>query len=271
MVNEDIERMKALFNYKSEDTLGLVKGNKRLDENTAFTDVWNKTKKLLNEQEEEDEMVEESENIDGQTPDKTGPWEEAGTAVAPEVPAVHKKKLQEKDGTAPSAPTKDADDAVSVAPEVPAVHKKKLQSGKDGTAPAPKEGPWEEASVNEAENIDGKKASKTAPFEEAGTPVAPEVPSVHKKKLQDKDGTAPAASVKDADKSVSVAPEVPAVHKKSLQKKDGTVDNPKEDEWENANVPQAPEAKKHVHMHEEVEMDEEDKIAEEFDELKKKL
>ena len=59
MVNEDIEKMKHLFNYKSHETLGLVKGKERLDENAKFGDIWNKTKSLLNEEEEgEEEEVE---------------------------------------------------------------------------------------------------------------------------------------------------------------------------------------------------------------------
>jgi hypothetical protein len=55
MVNEDIEKMKHLFNYSSSSTLGTVKGKNRLDENEAFTNVWNKTKALLAESEEEGE------------------------------------------------------------------------------------------------------------------------------------------------------------------------------------------------------------------------
>jgi hypothetical protein len=53
MVSEDIQKMKHLFNYNSSSTLGTVKGKDRLDENKAFTDVWNKTKSLLAEEEEE--------------------------------------------------------------------------------------------------------------------------------------------------------------------------------------------------------------------------
>jgi hypothetical protein len=55
MINEDIEKMKHLFNYKSHETFGLVKGKDRLDENAKFGDIWNKTKALLKEEEEEDE------------------------------------------------------------------------------------------------------------------------------------------------------------------------------------------------------------------------
>jgi hypothetical protein len=48
LVNEDIKRMKELFGYKSQDTLGLVKGNARINENKVFGDIWNKTKNLMN-------------------------------------------------------------------------------------------------------------------------------------------------------------------------------------------------------------------------------
>jgi hypothetical protein len=51
MVTEDITNMKRLFNYKSQDTLGLVRGNARL-ENAAFSDVLAKNKKLLGESED---------------------------------------------------------------------------------------------------------------------------------------------------------------------------------------------------------------------------
>ena len=57
MVNEDMEKMKHLFNYKSEDTLGLVKSKNRVDENATFADIYAKTKKLLSE----------TEDIEGQT------------------------------------------------------------------------------------------------------------------------------------------------------------------------------------------------------------
>jgi hypothetical protein len=62
MVTEDITNMKRLFNYKSQDTLGLVRGNARLNENAAFSDVLAKTKKLLGESEDiEDETAAEGE------------------------------------------------------------------------------------------------------------------------------------------------------------------------------------------------------------------
>jgi hypothetical protein len=54
LVNEDIDRMKALYGYKSQDTLGLVKGNARINENKVFGDIWNKSKVLLGESEDID-------------------------------------------------------------------------------------------------------------------------------------------------------------------------------------------------------------------------
>ena len=54
-VNEDMAKIKHLFGYKSEDTLGLVKGSARVDENKAFSDVWDKTKSLLTESDDEDD------------------------------------------------------------------------------------------------------------------------------------------------------------------------------------------------------------------------
>lgn len=52
LINEDVQKMKHLMGFKSEETLGIVKGAARLDENKKFGDVLNKTKKLINESEE---------------------------------------------------------------------------------------------------------------------------------------------------------------------------------------------------------------------------
>lgn len=46
LVNEDMAKIKHLFNYKSNDTLGIVKGQARIDENKEFGNVWSKTKSL---------------------------------------------------------------------------------------------------------------------------------------------------------------------------------------------------------------------------------
>jgi hypothetical protein len=49
LINEDMQKIKHLMGYKSEDTLGIVKGGARIDENKKFNVVLDKTKKLLNE------------------------------------------------------------------------------------------------------------------------------------------------------------------------------------------------------------------------------
>jgi hypothetical protein len=50
LISEDMKKMKHLMGFKSQDTLGNLKGEQRLNENKSFTDVWNKTKRLLNEE-----------------------------------------------------------------------------------------------------------------------------------------------------------------------------------------------------------------------------
>ena len=49
-INEDMNKIKHLMGFKSQDTLGTVKGADRLDENKKFGDVLDKTKNLLNEE-----------------------------------------------------------------------------------------------------------------------------------------------------------------------------------------------------------------------------
>ena len=49
LMNEDMQRMKELFNFKSQDTLGNLKGSERLNENKQFDAIWNKTKNINEE------------------------------------------------------------------------------------------------------------------------------------------------------------------------------------------------------------------------------
>lgn len=46
LVNENMDRMKELFNFKSQDTLGNLKGSERLNENKQFDAIWDKTKNI---------------------------------------------------------------------------------------------------------------------------------------------------------------------------------------------------------------------------------
>jgi len=49
MINEDMQKIKHLMGFKSQETLGTLKGKARIDENNKFSDVFNKSKKLINE------------------------------------------------------------------------------------------------------------------------------------------------------------------------------------------------------------------------------
>lgn len=63
LINEDMDKIKHLMGFKSQETLGNLKGEERLNENSSFTDVWNKTKSLLSESKEEvNEMISGSAN-----------------------------------------------------------------------------------------------------------------------------------------------------------------------------------------------------------------
>jgi hypothetical protein len=63
LINEDMNKIKHLMGFKSQDTLGNLRGEERLNENSSFTDIWDKTKNLLSESKEEvNEMVSGSAN-----------------------------------------------------------------------------------------------------------------------------------------------------------------------------------------------------------------
>jgi hypothetical protein len=49
LVNEDMQKMKHLMGYKSEETLGNLKGSERINEDKSFGDIWKKTKTILSE------------------------------------------------------------------------------------------------------------------------------------------------------------------------------------------------------------------------------
>jgi hypothetical protein len=49
LMNEDMNKMKHLMGYKSQETLGNLKGAERINENNSFNDIWGKTKTLINE------------------------------------------------------------------------------------------------------------------------------------------------------------------------------------------------------------------------------
>jgi len=133
LVNEDITRMKALFGYKSEDTLGLVKGNARIDENKIFGDIWTKSKQLLGE----------SEDIEGTTAPE-GNWEDE-TKKAPEATKHIEGSTSTDKGTqAPKPKEGNWEDAAKKASEATKHIEGSTSTDKGTVAPKPKEGHWED-------------------------------------------------------------------------------------------------------------------------------
>ncbi len=170
MINEDIKKMKHLMGYKSEDTLGTLKGKSRLNEDKAFADVYAKTKKLLGE----------TEDIDGQDAEKEAPFEEADIKQAPEA----KKHVQgsastEKGTQAPKpkeGPWEEAD--VNQAAEAKKHVQGSVSTEKGTQAPKPKEGEWETAKKGAAPEAtkDIKKKSLTeAELDDEDDVDAPEI------------------------------------------------------------------------------------------------
>ena len=155
LINEDIQRMKALFGYKPQDTLGLVKGKARVDENAAFTDVWAKTRKLMTE----------SEEIEGQDAEKEAPFEEADVKHAPEAKKHIQGSVSQKDlgGVAPKPKEGHWEEIkVKQASEAKEHVEGSVSEEKKTEAPAPKEGEWEEVK---------KKAPEATKHVESGKPT----------------------------------------------------------------------------------------------------
>lgn len=152
VVNEDIQKMKHLMGYKSEETLGTVKGKDRITENDAFADIYNKTKKLL-----------EMEDIEGKDAEKEAPFEEADVKQAPEAKKHIQGSVSTEKGTQAPKPKEGFWDKISMLQASDAKkHVEGSTSTEKGTkAPKPKTGNWEEAgsSAPEAtEHVEDKKA-----------------------------------------------------------------------------------------------------------------
>jgi hypothetical protein len=146
MISEDMQKMKHLMGYKSQETLGLVKGKSRLDENVAFGDIWNKSKVLL-----EGEEIEDADAKEGDLDDAVSKAPEATKHVEGSVST-------DKGGVAPAPKTgslESLDKAKSQAPEAKAHVEGSESTDKGGVAPAPKTGEWDKISVPQA--ADAKK------------------------------------------------------------------------------------------------------------------
>ena len=147
MVNEDMQKMKHLMGYKSQETLGTVKGKARLNENAVFGDILNKTKALL-----------EGEDIE----DQNAPEKDADKVISQAKEAkkdVEGSVSTEKGTQAPAPKTgsmESLDDAKSQAKEAKEHVEGSVESKLGlGLGVKTKEGNWNEISVPQA--ADAKK------------------------------------------------------------------------------------------------------------------
>ena len=139
MINEDMQKMKHLMGYKSQDTLGTVKGLARLDENAEFGNIWNKTKTLL-----------EGEDIESAKA-KTGNLEDIKKKAAEATKHVQGSVSKDKGTQAPAAKEGDLDDAVSHAAEAKKHVEGSVSTEKGTKAPAPKTGHFDDIKKKAAE------------------------------------------------------------------------------------------------------------------------
>ena len=104
-INEDVQKMKKLFEYKSVNTLGNVKGENRIKENQSFISLLEKTKKLLaeNEEETEDDDAPEVEDNYYKNDEEDSAPEEA--PVASDI---------DKDDSKPEDTESDGDDEIDI-------------------------------------------------------------------------------------------------------------------------------------------------------------
>ncbi len=132
MVNEDMQKMKHLMGYKSQDTLGLIKGNARINENVEFGNVWSKTKSLLEGEDIEDETAAEG---------------DLNKVVkhAPEAKKHVEGSVSTEKGTkAPAAKTGNLEDIKKSAPEATKHVEGSVSTEKGTKAPAAKTGAWDD-------------------------------------------------------------------------------------------------------------------------------
>ena len=225
LVTEDISRMKALFGYKPESTLGLLKGKERVNEDKVFGDIWSKTKALMTE----------SEDMEGATKPKEKPWEEEKKKAPEATKHIEGKTSTDKGTQAPKAKEGDPSKAVKQAPEA----KKDIAGGSTsgkGTVTKPKEKHWEDVGGGEKMmEIEAPEATEGR-WEDKKMPHAADA----KKHIE--------GSVEGGDKMMTGF--------------EGAT-KPKEGHWEDGKKGQASEASKHVSLKEGEEEEEMDIMKEE--------
>ena len=209
MVNEDMAHMKHLMGYKSQETLGTVKGKARLDENKMFTDIWSKTRELM-----------EAEDIEGAKA-KTGNLEDIKKKAPEATKHVQGSVSKDKGTQAPAAKEGDLDDAVSHAPEAKKHVEGSVSTEKGTKAPAPKNGNWEDVKKKSAD------ATKHVTLKE----------SFNDEEEEDEENVED-VTTEEVEETKEVKTESDNI--------EGT--KAANGEWEKIKVPHAAEAKKHIHM-----------------------
>jgi hypothetical protein len=143
MVNEDMQKMKHLMGYKSQDTLGTVKGKARIDENEIFSDIWKKSIVLI-----EGEDIESQKAPVKKTDEKVA---QAGEAKK----HVKSSSTTDKGTKAPAAKTGSADSLEKVKKQAPEAKKavqgsveKKVGLGLGDQSEG--EGEWDQIDVPQA-------------------------------------------------------------------------------------------------------------------------
>ena len=234
MVNEDMAHMKHLMGYKSNETLGLVKGKARLDENKMFTDIWSKTRELM-----------EAEDIES-VKAKTGNLEDIKKKAPEATKHVEGSVSKDKGTQAPAAKEGDLDDAVSHAPEAKKHVEGSVSTEKGTKAPAPKNGNWEDVKKKSADatkhvtlkESEAKDDEEEEEEEDYGTNkvTGKKLPKPEPITEEDEDDDMPEASSHEdtASKQVTEVSDI-----------EGTKPS-KTAPWEDHNVKHAAEAKKHI-------------------------
>jgi hypothetical protein len=175
LVNEDITRMKQLFGYKSQDTLGLVKGNARIDENRIFGDIWAKTKNLMTE----------GEDIENAKADEK-PWEKEKKSSSEASAHVQGSVAKDKKTEAPKPKEGEWEETTKKAPEATA----HVSKGKGTTLGAkPKEGNWEDVGGGEKMMEIEAPTPKEGEWEQISVPQAPEAKAHVEGSVSTDDGT----------------------------------------------------------------------------------
>ncbi len=157
LVSDDISRMKNLYEYKSENTLGLMKGKSRIDENKIFADILEKTKRLMNE----------SEDIE----DETAAEGDADDAVksAPEAKKHIEGSVSTDKGTqAPKPKNGEWEEIKKKAPEATKHVEGSTSDSKGTVAPKPKTGEWEEIKPSKGSNPGEPSSTTYAPAPKTG-------------------------------------------------------------------------------------------------------